>query len=415
MTRLATVTVASILLLLTAPVAWAQDRQGTPPLVNCDSICLLSPAQVPPECTCMLNGFWGGGAGGVDLDKLTAADVVGLERSLYVDRMAEIQNFWVIEHSNVAPMPTVQYWERNPPGVSPPFRLVPPREMQQHWIDTDPNLTPDERAMSQAAAENPVALLTGIAGAVDMVAPALAAELPIGGALLEGKSAEVSAGLMEAAAGLSDHLAEEAKEQDEEFQKLMDETEHLFKDAKLGKGIYLPGLPFGTAFWDGNPVVRFQYLREPPSDGDEADWTALQGNGTVEVPCFVLSTTETIEVQGDDGTYVIDSAERWVAPYWNGKEQSFVPVYLRMEVRRDLQRVVVSRETSEYAEMAAYHRSLIAKAIKDRIQGLSESLPEVRKKIEVGGVNEGMPAQADVARITGGNVGVPGADPTKKN
>jgi hypothetical protein len=437
MIRLGSITAAPVLILLASATASTQEPQDTPATeVDCDSICLIFPAQAPAECACgIMIGTGSGGASSIDYDELTADDVLDLERSAYLDRMEGITDYWLVEHSNITPIPTVQYYERNPTGVWPPFRLVPPAEMQEHWIETDPNLTQEQRAVSKAVADDPAAMLAGMAGAIGLAGSMLAGELPVGGAELEGASAQVAAGLMEAALGMQEHMAEEERERADEFQNLIDETELLFTGSEVRKAVYAPGLPYGRGYHEED-AVRFQFYR--PGSSEAWKWSLLGTTISFEVPCLVLSTNKPVEIQGDDGTYVIESAEKWVAvgskeikptagledvaapngeakSGWAANTPGFVPVYLRMVVRRGLEQIVVSRESTAYAEMATQHQALIATVIRERIEGLSAALPEVSKKVEVGGVNEGMPSREQVIEKTGGHVGVPGADPTNGN
>lgn len=84
------------LLFLVASTASGQER-------SCAELCRLDPATVPPECVC---------AGDVSISsssaesllEMTAAELLEAEREYYSERMAPIDNYWVVVESNISPM-----------------------------------------------------------------------------------------------------------------------------------------------------------------------------------------------------------------------------------------------------------------------------------------------------------------------
>jgi hypothetical protein len=404
------------------PVAVGQEVENEEAAPDCEQICRAFPSRAPAECACMLiNPGMGSGSKPIDYENLTARDVIEMERDAYRERMAGIRDYWMIEHSNISPLPTVIVYEKNPPGMSPPYRIVPPPELQRRWNATDPNMTAEQRAAAEAVGADPASVLDVYAMGADRLGEDGARESPIAGALA-GELAKLSQGFRDAAKSIRQQQAEEAKEKEQgdgEFQQLADYLREMFNEPsddmnkEIMLGVYTPLAS------DGSREPRKTY--HTISDANLEEFVKID---YPSIACFVVRLDGPVAVQNpgdpDDPTpYWIDRAELWVTALWVtalGKPGPPVPIFLRMEVRRlavgGYQRVVVERETTRW-NWDSDRRLYFAEQIKESVRGLSEALPEVKKRVEVGGVNDGGPTRQQYMEATTSQIGVPGADPTR--
>jgi hypothetical protein len=387
----------------TATVAQvARDAEEESP--DCEQVCQAFPNQAPAECVCALTGTSAGGTKAYTIEELlemTPPEIIAAERAAYLERMKGITTYWLIERSNVSPVPTIIPYTRNSPGAWPPFRQVTRPELEQHWIRTDPNMTADQRATAQAVQENPAGAVGGMGQAIGAFTDALAGQLPVGGDLVKEKAKGVAAGFDTAAASIAQTIAEDAEQQDDAFQALEEATAPIWKQAEGAYGIYDLAGPVGT-----------RQFRNPDAPLSEENMWKLKEKERIACVVSVYDGPP-ISVEGADGvTYTIERAERWFAFAPDGR---LVPAYIRLEVTgltaAGFLRGVLHRE-SAYWGWDEQRPLFFARRIRDALDpvegNMNQQMKTVIKSYEVGGVNEGMPTQADFVD-TFSESGVPGA------
>lgn len=382
-----------------APVALAQGEQEEEAEPDCESICRAFPSRAPPVCNCALT-LPGGGTRERSLIEMNAREVLAAERASYLGRMEGISDYWLIEHSNIAPVPTLIPYTRVAPGK---YRQVTQPELQQHWIDTHPDVSADERAAAQAIQDNPDGALQAMGDAVGLFAKTLAGQLPVGGKLAGEAAENVAAGFDTAAADMAEFKAQEAEEQSDGFEALLDATDWLWDKASEMES--RPGL-YGPL----DEPIGSRMILDPDKDplGDlEAAW-AVEPSYHYMVCQVLVFNGPSFEMDSEDGNvYLVDRVEKWVAR-WAGE---IVPVYIRLEFSYatpgGIQRGVIQRETSRW-DWGPSRRLFLPKQIRERVEAARTELPTVIKSWEIGGVNEGMPTQSDFVD-TFGKAGFPGA------
>lgn len=414
---------AALVLLFSFPTAAAAQvaRDAEEESPDCEQVCQAFPDQAPAECVCALTGTSAGGTKAYTIEELlemTPPEIIAAERAAYLERMEGITTYWLIERSNISPVPTIIPYTRNSPGAWPPFRQVTRPELEEHWIKTDPNLPPDQRATAQAVQDNPAGAVGAMGQAIGAFTDALAGQLPVGGDLLKEKAKGVAAGFDTAATSIAQTLAEDAKaQQDDAFQALEEATAAFWEQAsRMLHGIYDIGGPPGTRQFVSEPDLK-KMVKAGVSDD------TLEEEG--QLMCIVLVYDgPPINVEGADGvTYSINRAEKWFTRALDG---SIVPVYIRLEITGlmagGFQSGVLHEETTRWGWDEArpfFFAKRIREMFEPAVQGVSEDASVVDfaetaylvvKSYAVGGVNEGMPTQADFVD-TFDEAGFPGMAP----
>lgn len=411
---------AILVLLFSFPTATAAQvaRDAEEESPDCEQVCQAFPNQASAECVCALTGTSAGGTKAYTIEELlemTPPEIIAAERAAYLERMEGITTYWLIERSNISPVPTIIPYTRSSPGAWPPFRQVTRPELEQHWIKTDPNMTADQRATAQAVQDNPAGAVGGMGQAIGAFTDALAGQLPVGGDLVKEKAKGVAAGFDTAAASIAQTMAKDAEQQqDDAFQALEAATAPIWEQASLRHGIYDIGGPPGTRQFPSGPDFT-----KMVDAGGSID--SLEEEGKLLCSVLVYDGPP-INVEGADGvTYSINRAEKWFTPALDG---SIVPVYIRLEITGlmagGFQSGVLHEETTRWGWDEArpfFFAKRIREMFEPAVQGVSEDASVVDfadtaylvvKSYAVGGVNEGMPTQADFVD-TFSETGVPGA------
>lgn len=411
--NLSAAVVAMVLSFPTATAAQDVRDQDEEAKEECEQICQAFPSQAPPGCVCTLINP--GGTGGStsytieDLLEMDAPEILAIERADYLARMEGIQDYWLIERSNIAPVPTVIPYERNAPGAWPPFRQVTQPELEQHWIDTDPNMSAEQRATAQAVADDPAGAVQGMGQAIGIFTEALAGQLPVGGDLVKEKAKGVAAAFDTAATEIAQDRAEDAKAQaGDALADLEAATEPIWASVRPVPGVYDASQPIGAR----KLVKSF----EDP-DWFQAEYWWENEDKVLYWPCAVfVYDGPAYDIDGADGvTYTITRAEKWI-----GKDRELnklVPIYIRLEIEAlttaGFQRGVMHQESTRYVTSSGLSypervRNLFCLDCGGPLDELYFELKAVVNSYKVGGVNDGLPTQADYAD-TLGEAGLPGS------
>jgi len=377
------------LLFLVASTASGQER-------SCAELCRLDPATVPPECVC---------AGDVSISsssaesllEMTAAELLEAEREYYSERMAPIDNYWVVVESNISPMAEVRYYEKEGTvdGDLPYFRMVPPKELAQRETLANPDAGPAERM----AAENPASVLDAYAQAIDIIASNPEVNAETGGAA-SGLLGALADGFRDVGRGI-----EEQEEQDQEEE--MDDLARQLWSSVVSVNLGWWDLPIEWAMYYPDGPTPAQRLGERfPRRFPVPDFEEL-GVAAGGIWCSVTAARVPFDWEGPDGTaYTIEHAERWLSFRATGGPKL---IYQRIEARTvtatGFQRAVIEQETDRYRDDGP----LIPHRTRRRIAGAFTEVLEVIKHVQS---NTGPPTQVEIAEHTFGTVGVPGARPS---
>lgn len=383
-----------ILLLLAATTASGQEK-------SCEELCRIDPLDVPPECVCA-GGAGGSGGTGSASEEMTADEVLEAERAYYAERMAGIENYWLVVESNISPMAEVRYFERigpeSPAGempMMPTFRLVPNSELAQR--ETLEN--PDAGDAEKLAAEDPNAFLQAYADALDVIAAETAAET---GGAATGLLGALADGMREAGGDI-----DEQKEQDErdeqhrwpaDVRSLVMSLEGPLDRRRMVRGIYHP---------DGSTTGE-RLRQRTPLRGTVRQWqeetARLQGEG--KIPCAVVSFEGPYEREIGGTSYTIEDFEEWVCyPGGVGYVSTYVRIVARTVTAAGFQRVTIEKESDYFRDSGP----LIPHRVRQRVSGALTEVLELVRHVQH---NTGPPSQAEIAQHTFSRVGVPGARPT---
>jgi hypothetical protein len=392
--RWQSVALTPVLLLLLVSAGLSQEK-------SCVELCRLDPQNVPPGCVCAVAADGSGVATASSRSPLemTARELLEWEQAYYAERMAPIDNYWVVVKSNISPIAEVRYFEKEgtADGDLPYFRMVPPSELAQRETLASPDAGPAERM----AAENPAALMDAYAQALDAIASNPEVNAETGGAA-SGLLGVLADGFRDVGIGIEEQ--EEQRREDE-----MEDLDNLFDDiigwsnnmrSTLELALYYPDRQTpAQRFGDPFPVSPSSPQISPGLSLD--DWVEEMEEDGETIVCGVTKLNVPFDYENPDGTtYTIEHAERWYGKY--------ATVYVRIEVRAvtaaGFQRAVMERETDRYRDDGP----LIPHRTRQRFSG---ALMEVVEEVKHLQSNTGPPSQVEIAQHTVGTMGVPGADP----
>jgi hypothetical protein len=389
--RWQSVALTQTLLLFVVSTGSGQERS------SCAELCRLDPTNVPPECIC--TGAAGGSGGAGSTLEMTADELLEAQRAYYAERMAPIDNYWVVVESNISPIEEVRYFEKEGTVDEPYFRMIPITELAKRETLANPESGDFERM----AAEDPAAVLGAFADAYDIIAASPELNANTGGAA-SGLLGAFADGLRDAGAGIEE-MNQEMEEAGEDA--VFDQLGSLFYELWHRPGVrkqarwalYYPDRP--------TPAQRFGDLFFPiPQSMVAPEWVRQAVVGGA-MRCTVVTLDGSFEWESDDGTpYTIERMEWWSSTPPAG---GVVDVYAKMQVRMvtaagGFQRSVIEQESDRYRADGP----LIPHRTRRRFSGALTEIVEVVKHLQY---NTGPPSQIEIAERTVNSIGaVSGAD-----
>ncbi len=450
--------------LVGVPAVVAQTGQSPP--VDCATACRVNRATAPPTCDCA--ALTAGDRTAERVISLDDLDPVEELRKLFdaeAQRMAAVENYLVVETLNIAPMPSVQYWQRESTPDGPVYRLVPPHELAQ--LDAKAQAEKAGTADGKAAAElmgDPTAFL-------DVLAQGLKAA---GGT---GSGAGSAGGLLGQLAGALSQVGADVKAQDaQDRQDLQKDGPHPLLDMalakipelkipdrikadrsasrQLGLGLYFPDratpserfvrlvqrnrvVASGRAFvnvnrnvqwvppWDSKDIVVCGEDFAPADTTQLTKWSWLFTDTCRTVPpgavlAEVIVLAVPFDLEWETTTYTVERAEFWSARYCDGAPEGKqhvcdgadasqkVRLLSRIEGYQTalggFRRFVIEHETDQFRQAGP---ALMPHRTRQRVGTDDNPLPEIVKTIQKISVNEGPPTQAELAAILADALGKP--------
>lgn len=124
----------ALLLLFSAPAVAAQDDTPQDSTAYCDSLCRLPllerivPRNPPFLCDCMVLTGTGGSGGGND-EPMTPEEILDRMWEDHERRVANVNNYTLVQTTSSAPMPVVLYYEKEVIDGLSTFQLISPAEL----------------------------------------------------------------------------------------------------------------------------------------------------------------------------------------------------------------------------------------------------------------------------------------------
>lgn len=355
--------------------------------LDCKAVCLVDPKGAPPECGCRTIS---GGGQRTTSDGLTAREILEAARAAYIESVATVDNYLTVERVNIAPLPSVNYYEKTIVNGEPVFKLVPPPELARREAAANPQPGAEVQA-------DPTSFLGVLAQGIDALGSKSTAD-GTGGGAEEGFLGQLSAGLKQVRTDVKTQEEQDKKSSQDKMFTEIDDLYYLSLEGqlggKLGYGVYHPDLPTPEQRFENTDFgLRWQRVQLGLDDRDS------------EIPCYVFRVKGPIEVQSIHSgiVYTVESAETWeVAPRRSPTYRGplYGTVYRRVEALTvtsgGFKRVVMERETDQYRKagpMLMPHRT------RERMSTDGQALPEIVKVIMKVSINERPPTQAEIAAI----------------
>jgi len=419
------IVIISALTLLSPVGSFAQlQMSGPPTAAECAKLCDLDADNVPPTCDCSLAGGTGGGAG--TSEERTVLDLLNDVQAGYVAQMASIENYWIVEASDSSPYPITRYFERKPGTDSsdPTYREVPPDELARREMLNDPRLSEEEKQ----AYSDPAAMYGGYAKAMDAFGQ-------VTGEATGGATSGAFAGVAEAFRGVEsgakayqDKRETEAGESGGISQLIHYISQMLLHHShpddvdsvKLLKGWYFPLRPvtdtqlvrdcnnfddYEGRFvgWELNALERCPDLKESYDivTGAYVDYFSgqrpMMPNPVYGIPCLFVRVLNDMEISFEGNDYTVQKGSE----VWRVFTEESPPAYYKMRLLTldvgGYRQITLEREMFIHRPAGPM---IVAREIRERMNGLVGGLIEEHKSIRSVGFNQGPPTQDQIQQST---------------
>lgn len=436
---------------LVTETVFAQSDSGLSPA--CEVICEWGRDFQKQDCGCPAEAFETGLPGGVELPppgQLPPETPIQIQEILeevelhYLWSIENVDNYQAIEESNIAPMPTPVFSEKDFINGNPYMRTLDIDEVSQRAMQKQA-----DDAAAAAGGTGTAARAARDAQIIANIDPAeyLALLAQAGEIVQEGSREEPSVSwlfnnpafeevLNNARDAAGDYNEFQRERRDESLADTLFALSHNeesvlwdHESLRVGTGWYYPNARGSAKF-----VVHCLELGRRVSDGCQSGIRHIprEANGPQprddldparSVPALILTAEPNIEGEFQEQSYEIIYAEKWVESErffakrgeYTGdtdKYQGARPIRAKFTVRtlgeHGFEQITVERVTDKFEQ---YHPLEVATRVRDRVTRSGVSTPEVEKLLTVKKVNEGPPSLQELTEQFGGRIGVAGATP----